>query len=274
MLGSIIGDTIGSIYEFANIKTKGFELCQDGMVYTDDSILTFATAQWILQGGDVACHYLRYSDKYPCPMGGYGPSYERWVNRSLSAGHPQPPYNSCGNGSAMRVSPVGWACNAVADVLAMAQQSAVCTHNHPEGIKGAQATALAILLARQGVKPEMIKKEIEACFGYDLSLTVDEIRGRYSWDGLDSEMNGGTCQGSVPQAIVCALEATDFEDAIRNAVSIGGDSDTIACITGGIAEPLFGIPRSLAEWAVAKLPADLAAVLSEFQSRYGHNVVG
>ena len=273
MLGSIIGDTIGSIYEFANIKTKDFELCQPGMIFTDDSILTFATAQWILMGGDIAKYYLRFSDKFPCPMGGYGSSFKVWLTTSLRTGNVQPPYNSCGNGSAMRVSPVGWACDNEADVLSMARQSAECTHNHPEGIKGAQATSLAILLARHGSTPNEIKTRIEQDFNYDLSLSVDEIRPRYSWDGLDGAINGGTCQGSVPQAIICALEATSFEDAIRNAVSIGGDSDTIACITGGIAEPLFGIPKSLAGWACGKLPEQLSSILKDFQSHYGSRII-
>lgn len=273
MLGSIIGDTIGSIYEFANIKTKDFELCQPAMIFTDDSILTFATAQWILMGGDIAKYYLRFADKFPCPMGGYGNSFKVWLTTSLHTGNVQPPYNSCGNGSAMRVSPVGWACDNESDVLSMAIKSAECTHNHPEGIKGAQATSLAILLARQGSTPNEIKTRIEHDFNYDLSLNVDEIRPRYSWNGLDGAINGGTCQGSVPQAIICALEATSFEDAIRNAVSIGGDSDTIACITGGIAEPLFGIPQSLAEWACGKLPEQLSSILKDFQSHYGSRII-
>ncbi|MBO7610335.1 MAG: ADP-ribosylglycohydrolase family protein [Muribaculaceae bacterium] len=273
MLGSIIGDTIGSIYEFANIKTKSFDLCQPGMIYTDDSILTFATAQWVLQGGMAASYYLQFADNFPCPMGGYGPRFERWVDKSLAAMRVLPPFNSCGNGSAMRVSPVGWACDDESAVLDMARESAACTHNHLEGIKGAQATALAIMLARHGSNAAEIRTRIENDFGYDLSISVDEIRPRYSWDGLDGAMNGGTCQGSVPQAIICALEATDFEDAIRNAVSIGGDSDTIACITGGIAEPLFGIPQSLADWACSKLPDDLSALLTEFQSRYGSRII-
>ena len=273
MLGSIIGDIIGSIYEFNNIKTKDFELCQPRMIYTDDSILTFATAKWILSGGSIAKYYLQFADNFPCPMGGYGGRFQSWITNSLRGGEVLPPYNSCGNGSAMRVSPVGWAWDSEADVLAMAEQSAECTHNHPEGIKGAQATALAILLARKGVKASEIRKRIEEQFGYDLSLSVDEIRPRYSWDGMDCDGDGGTCQGSVPQAIICALEAIDFEDAIRNAVSIGGDSDTIACITGGIAEPLFGIPQSLAEWACSKLPKHLATILNEFQSNYGSNII-
>ena len=147
--------------------------------------------------------------------------------------------------------------------------SAECTHNHPEGIKGAQATALCIYLAREGASIDDIRKRIEKVFGYDLSMSVDEIRPRYSWRGLDDAGNGGTCQGSVPQTIICALDATDFEDAVRNAISIGGDSDTIGCITGGIAEALYGIPDDIRQKGMSYLPQDLKKVVEEFEKKYG-----
>ena len=147
--------------------------------------------------------------------------------------------------------------------------SAECTHNHPEGIKGAQATALCIYLAREGASIDGIRKRIEKVFGYDLSMSVDEIRPRYSWRGLDDAGNGGTCQGSVPQAIICALDATDFEDAVRNAISIGGDSDTIGCITGGITEALYGIPDDIRQKGMSYLPQDLKKVVEEFEKKYG-----
>ena len=150
-----------------------------------------------------------------------------------------------------------------------AQASAACTHNHPEGIKGAQATALCIYLARHGQTVREIRTRIEKDFGYDLSLHVDEIRDRYSWDGLDGVGDGGTCQDSVPQAIVCVLEALDFEDAIRNSISIGGDSDTIGCIAGGIAEALFGIPKEMREKGMSYLPMELKQVVDEFEQKYG-----
>lgn len=168
----------------------------------------------------------------------------------------------------MRVTPVGWAFRTLAETLDAAKLSAECTHNHPEGIKGAQATALCIFMARNGKSASEIRRTVTERFGYDLSLTVDEIRPRYSWHGLDGIVDGGTCQGSVPQAITCALEATSFEDAVRNAVSIGGDSDTIACITGGIAEALFGIPDDIRRQGMEYLPEKLKAVVDEFEAKY------
>lgn len=266
MIGAIIGDTIGSIYEFNNIKTKDFELFDSRMEPTDDSILTIATAHWLLDGGDVAQYYYRYATKYYNVMGGYGARFLWWLDRSQ--GSIAPPYNSCGNGSAMRVSPVGWAFDSEQETLDVAKVSAQCTHNHPEGIKGAQATALAIFMARKGFSTSQIKERIERDFGYDLSLSVDEIRPRYSWQGLDNAGNGGTCQGSVPQAIACALQATDFEDAVRNAVSIGGDSDTIACITGSIAEAAFGVPQWMCEKVLPLLDEQQRQVVNLFISKY------
>ena len=273
MLGAIIGDIVGSVYEFANIKSKDFPFWGDQCEYTDDSILAIATADWLLHGGDVASYYSRYATTYRHPMGGYGSSFLLWVTQ-VECGLGPSPYNSCGNGSAMRVAPVGWldsvdTLSGEEQILKMAHTSAACTHNHPEGIKGAQATALCIYLARHGQTASEIRARIEKDFGYDLSLHVDEIRGRYSWSGLDDAGNGGTCQGSVPQAIVCVLEAADFEDAIRNAISIGGDSDTIGCITGGIAEALFGIPEEMREKGMSYLPMELKHVVEEFEQKYG-----
>ncbi len=260
MIGAIIGDIVGSIYEFDNIKSKEFDFFDETMVYTDDSVLTVATADWLLNGGNPAAYYLRYANAYPAH--GYGEGFWTWVKRS-NRGLGEP-YYSCGNGSAMRVSPVGWAFTNEEDTLDFAGWSAMCTHNHPEGIKGAQATALCIFLARHGASAQDIKLRIEKDFYYDLSLTVDEIRPRYSWSGLDGAGNGSTCQGSVPQAIACALQATDFEDAIRNAISIGGDSDTIGCITGGIAQAMFGVPQWMQDKALALLPEQLRNVATRF----------
>lgn len=269
MIGAIIGDMVGSIYEFDNIKTKEFDFFDSRMEPTDDSILTIATADWLLSGGNPGDYYLRYAQAYPHPMGSYGPGFVKWVHRA-SRGNAEP-YNSCGNGSAMRVGPVGWAFATEQETLAMAQRSAECTHNHPEGIKGAQATALCIFMARHGATPSDIKQRIEQDYGYDLSLTVDEIRPRYSWQGLDGAGNGGTCQGSVPQAIACALQATDFEDAVRNAISIGGDSDTIGCITGAIAEALFGVPEWIKEEVMTRLPQPLRNVVETFSNKFHCN---
>lgn len=268
MLGAIIGDIVGSIYEFSNIKRKDFPFCGKYCEYTDDSILTIATAAWLLSGGEVARFYSKYAEENGTPLGGYGSMFRRWVTRTIIDGD-YSPYNSCGNGSAMRVSPVGWAFASEKDVLEWAKKSAECTHNHPEGIKGAQATALCVYLARKGTSASVIRNRIEKDFGYDLSLSVDDIRSRYSWQGLNGAGNGGTCQGSVPQAIVCALEAANFEDAIRNAISIGGDSDTIGCIAGGIAEALFRIPEVIREKGISYLPKDLKEVVEEFELKYG-----
>ena len=267
MIGSIIGDIVGSVYEFDNIKTKEFPFFQSRQAYTDDSILTFATADWLMNGGDSGSYYLKYALENPYPMGSYGTGFIQWVhlaNRGIMK-----PYNSCGNGSAMRVGPVGWACSSKEEILQKAKESAECTHNHPEGIKGAQATALCIFMARRGDEKEAIREGISHEFGYDLSLSVDEIRDRYSWSGIDGAGDGGTCQGSVPQAIVCALEADSLEDAVRNAVSIGGDSDTIACIAGSIAEALYGVPQSLRDQALSYLPEKFKVLISRFEERFG-----
>lgn len=263
MIGGIIGDIVGSVYEFTpnNIKTKEFDFFNPNGSYTDDSILTFATADWLLHGGEVAHFYSRYGEKYPCPMGGYGGGFRRWLARTIRQQDFRP-YNSCGNGSAMRVSPVGWAFNTKEEVLAMAKKSAECTHNHPEGIKGAQAIALAIMMARQGCGKEEIRSEIEELFDYNLQFTCDGIRPTYTW--------GETCQDSVPQAIVAFLDGNDFEDSVRNAISIGGDSDTIGCITGSIAEAFFGVPEALKAQAMGYLPKEFQDIISEFENKYGN----
>lgn len=267
MLGAIIGDIVGSIYEFDNIKTKDFQFFAQEKEYTDDSILTIATADWLLHGGTSGGAYYRYACQYPYPIGSYGTMFVQWIHKARRG--IVEPYNSCGNGSAMRVGPVGWAFETEQETLDAAKCSAECTHNHPEGIKGAQATALCIYLARNGVTSNEIRKRIENDFGYNLSLTVNEIRPRYSWEGLDGNVNGGTCQGSVPQAITCALEATGFEDAIRNAISIGGDSDTIGCITGGIAEALYGISDDIRQKGLSYLPSKLKDIVIEFENKFG-----
>ena len=263
MIGSIIGDIVGSIYEFTpnNIKTKQFEFFNPNGSYTDDSILTFATADWLLHGGEVAHYYSKYGEKYPWPMGGYGGGFKLWLVRSIRH-QDYRPYNSCGNGSAMRVGPVGSAFDTIEEILAKAKESAECTHNHPEGIKGAQATALAIMMARHGCDKNEIRSEIEKRFEYDLQFTCEQIRPTYTW--------GGTCQDSVPQAIVAFLDGEDYEDSIRNAISIGGDSDTIGCITGSIAEAYFGVPADLRNSAMNYLPEEFQSIISEFENKFGN----
>ena len=252
MLGAVAGDIIGSIYEFNNIKTKNFPLFSPQCHFTDDTVLTVAVADVILNGGEYAERLKQYYRRYP--NAGYGTNFKIWGESSSSE-----PYNSWGNGSAMRVSPVGFAFADLDRVLKEAKRSAEVTHNHPEGIKGAQATAAAIFLARTGKSKSDIKSYIETTFAYDLSQTLAAIRPYYQFDV--------SCQGSVPQAIIAFLESTDFEDAIRNAVSLGGDSDTIACITGGIAGAFYGsVPASIAQQALNYLDQPLRTVTEEFMS--------
>ena len=258
-IGALIGDYCGSKYEWSNWMEdtmEGMELLVSGK-FTDDSVLTVAVMDWINNGhGDSLPAYLRmWANKYP--DAGYGGRFRRWVASGVDT-----PIGSFGNGSAMRVGPVGWAFNTKEEVLAKAKESAECTHNHPEGIKGAQATALCILMARQGAGKEEIRNEIGGTFGYNLRFTCDEIRPSYIW--------GGTCQDSVPQAIVSFLDGNDFEDCVRNAISIGGDSDTIGCITGSIAEAFYGVPVELRERAMLYLPDGFKTVITEFENKYGY----
>lgn len=256
MLGAIAGDTIGSVYEFDNHKTKDFPLFTAESCYTDDSILTVAVADVILKGGDYATVIQRYAQCYPTPCGGYGARFQAWARSS----EPQP-YGSWGNGSAMRVSPIGWAFDTWEGVLAAAEQSAVVTHNHPEGIKGAQATAAAIFLARTGTTKVEIRRCLEQTFGYDLGRNLDELRGSYEYNE--------SCQRTVPEAMIAFLASTDFEDAIRNAVSLGGDSDTLTCITGAVAEAFYGgVPGAIAAETWSRLDEPLKRVSQAFRAKF------
>jgi len=253
MIGAIAGDIIGSVYEWDRIKTKEFDLFRPDCFFTDDTVLTVALAESILTGAEYSSLMRAYCRRYP--NAGYGGFFHRW------AGVPgSPPYNSWGNGAAMRISAVGFAFDTLEEVLSQAEEYTAVTHNHAEGIKGAQATAAAIFLARSGrAKPE-IRKYITENFSYDLSRTVDEIRPAYRFNE--------SCQETVPEAIVCFLDSTSFEDAIRNAISLGGDSDTIACITGGIAQAHYGVPSFIAERATSFLDASLKSITQRFLSRY------
>lgn len=250
MTGAIAGDIIGSVYEFDNIKTTDFPLFTNESDFTDDTIMSIAVADWLLNGGDLAKVMQRYGRKYPCPMGGYGGRFSGW----LRAKDPQP-YNSWGNGSAMRVSAVGWRFDSLEKTLEVAEESAAVTHNHPEGIKGAQATAAAIYLARIGKSKPEIKQYIASTFSYDLDRTCDEIRPNYHFDE--------SCQGTVPEAIIAFLDSTDFEHAIRLAVSLGGDSDTLACITGGIAEAFYGVPEDIQKEVEKMLPEEFNEIIRQ-----------
>jgi ADP-ribosylglycohydrolase len=255
MLGAIAGDVIGSVYEANPVKSTDFELFSTGSRFTDDTVLSVATAEALLGDGDYADAYRRYGRAYP--NAGYGGSFYRWL-LSDDAG----PYNSWGNGAAMRVSPVGFALDTVEGVTAEAARSAAVTHDHPEGFKGAQATALAVFLARSGADKKGIRSEIEDRFGYDLARSLDTIRPIYDFDV--------SCQGSVPESLIAFLASTDYESAVRNAVSLGGDADTMACIAGGIAEAFYGaVPEQIAREVWSRLPEGFLNVLDRFESRYG-----
>lgn len=263
MFGAILGDIIGSPYEFNtnNYKAKDFPLFCADSTFTDDSVMTLAVAKAFLDAGldaseaeltaalfrvmpEIGRHY---------PNSGYGGRFYHWV---MTDDHT--PYNSFGNGSAMRVAAVAWLYDDLAAVRRAARISACVSHNHPEGIKGAESVASAIYLARTGHGKAEIKDYIEREFGYDLSRTCDEIRPAY-------RMNV-TCQGSVPEAIIAFLEGTDFEDVIRTAVSLGGDSDTIACIAGAIAEGFYGVPEELKQECRRRLPPELLEILERFEA--------
>ena len=247
-------------YEFDrnNYKHKDFPLLSENSHFTDDTVMTLAVALGLIAGqGDAQKTFagVRYEMRHwgrRYPHAGYGGMFRRW----LRAEHPQP-YGSFGNGSAMRVAAAGWLFDTLDKTLEMAKVTAEVTHNHPEGIKGAQATAAAIFLARTGHSRPEIKRYVEQTFGYDLSRTCDEIRPHYR--------HVETCQQTVPEAIIAFLESTGFEDALRNAVSLGGDSDTLACITGGIAEAFYGMPPELQQETLKRLPEEMQAAYELFR---------
>jgi len=254
MIGAIAGDIIGSVYEGHPIKTKAFPLFHPQCRFTDDTVLTVAIADAILNRRPYLDAVRAFGRRYP--HAGYGGSFIRWLFSAEPA-----PYNSWGNGAAMRVSPVGFAFTSEEEVLEQARQTAVISHNHPEGIKGAQAAALAVFLARSGHEKEDIRYRISRRFGYDLNRGVDDIRTGYAFDL--------SCQGSVPEAVIAFLDSTSYEDAIRNAISLGGDSDTQACIAGGIAEAFYGgVPGEIRSAVDAHLTPDLREVVDAFQRKY------
>lgn len=253
MLGAIVGDIVGSVYEFDNHRSKDFPLFREDSKFTDDTILTIATADVLMSDMDFASKYREYGKKYPSS---YGLSFGRWIHGAITG-----PYESFGNGSAMRVSPVAWFADDERRVMELAKLSAEVTHNHPEGIKGAQATAMAILWARLGVSRDRIRCDIEERFEYDLAISVDELRETYQYNE--------TCQKTVPEAIRCFLEADGFEDAIRNAISIGGDSDTLAAITGSIAEAKWGVPEEIQTQSKRRLDQNLLHTVQMFLKKHG-----
>jgi len=263
-IGAIVGDIAGSRFEFNNHKSKDFELLADNCYITDDSILTVATMQALLNGGTAEAFtdaYQSFGREYTFTTdltgkkygAGYGSKFFNW----LISKDPRP-YGSFGNGAPMRVSPVAWFYDTLDDVERAAETSASVTHNHPEGIKGAKSVAAAIFLARTGKDKPFIKEYIERTYGYNLDFTLDEIRDTYE--------HSEACQDTVPQAIVAFLEGESFEDVIRNAVSIGGDSDTIAAMAGAIAEGFYGAPYQLRSTITQYIPHQLIDVMDEFSS--------
>jgi ADP-ribosylglycohydrolase len=255
MIGAIAGDIIGSVYEHGPIKTKDFPLFHEYCRFTDDSVLTVAIADAILSGRSYLASVREWGRRFPAA--GYGGAFIDWLDSGGSQ-----PYGSWGNGSAMRVSPVGFAFSSEEEVLLQARATAEITHNHPEGIKGAEATALAVYLARKGLTKEDIRARISTQFGYILNRTIKGIRPSYRFDV--------SCQGSVPEAIIAFLDSDSYEDAIRNAISLGGDSDTLACITGGIAEAFYGgVPDAICAKVEEVLKPDLWDVTRRFLQKYG-----
>jgi len=254
MLGALVGDIVGSVYEWENHRSKVFPLFADRSFFTDDSVLTVALADVLLNGGDFAAVMRRYGLLYPAA--GYGGMFRRWLGDPAMG-----PYNSFGNGAAMRISPAGWAFGTLEETLSQARAFTAVTHDHPEGLKGAEATAGAIWMGRRGASKADIKAWIVKHAGYDLSRTCDEIRPTYEFNE--------TCQRTVPEALAAFFESTDFEDAIRLAISLGGDSDTLACITGGVAEAFYGgVPPAIEREAMARLDDRLRDVVTRFRSLY------
>jgi ADP-ribosyl-[dinitrogen reductase] hydrolase len=253
MLGAIAGDIFGAPYEFDAYPHEDVDLFNRDRYFTDDTVLTIATADALMTDGDYTRAFREWGRRYPdCSWGGH---FCRWLFGDFDG-----PYNSFGNGSAMRVSPVGWAFDTLDETLAEAKRSAAVTHNHPEGIKGAQATAAAIYLARKGATKQDIRSEITARFNYDLTRTIADIRPDYSFDF--------TCQGSVPESIIAFLDADDLEHTLRLAISLGGDADTQAAIAGAVAEAFWGgLPDDIEAEVYRILPPDMAMVITNFQSK-------
>lgn len=251
IIGAIIGDIVGSFYEFFNCKSTGISMFTPGTRFTDDTVMTIAVADWLLSGVPLQNTMADWGREYPDR--GYGGMFYEW----LFCSEDRRPYNSFGNGAGMRVSPCGYYAKSLEEALELARQSAEVTHNHPEGIKGAQAIAAAIFLARQHKPKDEIRDYIERTFGYNLHRTCDDIRPAYQFDE--------TCQGACPEAIIAFLDSHDYESAIRLAVSLGGDSDTIACMAGGIAAAYYGIPSWMVKYVVTEyLPQYMLDVIERF----------
>lgn len=261
MLGAIIGDYVGSIYEMNNIRSTDFPFFSDSCTFTDDSMMTIAIAEALLTDRDYANSLKKYARAYP--KAGYGSRFLNWAMQKDA-----PAYNSLANGSAMRVSPVGWMAKSLEEALQLARDTALPTHNHPEGVLGAQVVAGCIFLLRQGKSKDEIRAWVEE-MGYSMNLSIAELQKSYKFDV--------SCRGSIPQAIQAFMEAADFESAIRLGISIGGDSDTIASIAGALAEVVYPIPRCMIERVRDKLrqhgPEKPVDVLAKFYERLGNQTV-
>lgn len=255
MIGAIAGDIIGSIYERDSIKTKEFPLFGDSCRFTDDTVLTVAVAEHLISGTGYIDLFHQYYHRYP--KAGFGKAFRNWAQlRSRET------YHSWGNGSAMRVSPVGFSCRSLDETKTEALRSAEVTHSHSEGIRGAQATAVAVFLARQKWEKSDIKTYIQTEYGYNLDERIDDLRETYRFDV--------TCQGSVPQSIIAFLESESYEDAVRNAISLGGDADTMACIAGGIAEAFYGgVPEDIKINAMEHLDEPMREIVDRFTTKFG-----
>lgn len=252
IIGAIIGDIVGSRFEWMNNRSTEFDFFTEVNKFTDDTVMTCAVADWLVNDDNLAEELRLWANKYP--KAGYGGKFREWVfSKDIL-----PAYNSYGNGSAMRVSPVGFYAQTLNEAMELAKRSAEVTHNHPDGIEGAQAIASAIFLARAGKTKGEIREFIMHWFLYDLDRTIDEIRPNYKFDA--------TCQGSVSEAIIAFLESTDFESAIRLAISIGGDSDTIACMAGGIAAAYYGVPHDIVNNTMKYLKEDVKYSLMVFNT--------
>lgn len=251
IIGAIIGDVVGSRFEWLNTKKTDFDLFAPGSKFTDDTVMTVAVAEWLATGGDLASIMQKWGRRYP--GAGYGGMFSIWLEKE-----PPKPYNSYGNGSAMRVSPVGFYAKSLEEALELAEATAEVSHNHPQGIRGAQSIAASIYLALNGKSKDEIREYVETEFGYNLHQSCDDIRPTYRFDV--------TCQGSCPQAIIAFLESYDYESAIRLAVSLGGDSDTIACMAGGIAAAFYGVPDNIVVKAREYLSEDIIKTIESFEA--------
>ena len=265
LMGTILGDIAGSIYEFDPHKSTDINIQDKRMDYTDDTIMTIAVADWILNDKrhtkkGLVERMQQWGRKYPNPMGAYGNMFSQWLRKD----NPKP-YNSWGNGSAMRVSAVGFAFDTLEETIEVAKICAEVTHNHPEGIKGAQATAAAVFMARTANSKEDIRRFITDTFGYNLNRSCDDIRPTYGFDG--------SCQGTVPESIIAFLDSKDYEDALRLCISLGGDADTMGAITGAIAGAYYNkMPYALYNFGMEKLPKDIQNIVGLFNSEHGHSV--